>query len=671
MIAMRGAPIWPNAGAIRPRTRVARWVAEHGAARLWVLQAGPGAGKRATASLLAAAFGGPVFGFEATGDRPLASLTDDLGLPGDTAPERVAEALLARAAADWREGGVLVVRAADPGALANPTATAFARRWIASPPRGSIRTIVTTRWAIPWLPPRLVASGEAVVLGAPDLWFDTGEAADLLGDREVAAETLAATCGWPLAVASLARLAGKPGLRAFLEDLAAAELLDALPPDLRSAVAWLGPVPNWRSGDVPLDDPDLGRALERLIGWGLLVPGPAGEVAWHPLARPALNRLAGAGVAPADREARFRLMGEWLEARQPGRALDYWLAHGATAEAVACVARHGTSVPPSAARDREVAGLLERLPREVREADPHVLLAEGSLLLRRGSLGGAYDRLAAARRRFSATGAPAGEFASLARLLGVCLQRQAVAEGRAIAAAADDLAQQADLAELVVYRVNRGSLEFLAGDEEAALRAYRLALDVPHLGRKRAGLAQQEACLNVAILAQERGEYGQARRALLRALDLHADFPVDPSLPRRALLQIAMVLLAAGDREEGAAALERAGQAPAPEDGYHAALCGMLEGNALARLGKPEAAEASLRATLDALHRLGLDQSPDAAAALVVMADLSRQAGRPDAARLQLEWAEPLVGGLPRLRARLLHGRALLARAAGDLAAGR
>ena len=146
---------------------------------------------------------------------------------------------------------------------------------------------------------------------------------------------------------------------------------------------------------------------------------------------------------------------------------------------------------------------------------------------------------------------------------------------------------------------------------------------------------------------------------------LHAEIAIDPSLPLRAGLQLALVHVASGEHRQAASLLDEARIAPRPANSYHLASCSRLEGQVLMLLGRDEEAERALRAALDLLHGQGLEGSGDSAATLLLLAELARRKGEIEAAGVLLEWSEPFAAGLPRLRASVLQCRALVARSRG------
>lgn len=652
-------------GRLLRRHRVRRWAAIAGAVRVWVLQAGPGSGKSATARLLAEALGMPIFSLDPCRDDP-SRMAPWRDLPSGATPERMAEAVLERAARAAPAGATFVASWPGPQDRNGLAGEAFMSRWLAIS-GDRFRTIVKTCSEPPWLSPRLLAGGEAMLLGAPDLWFDPEEEARLLHGVSVPTEAVRATRGWPLGLVSLSRLAGKAGLLPFLEDLAATELWESLPEELRTAALELWPLSVLRPEEEPLEDSRLGRVRDSLVRWGLLVPEGKGTLAWHPLARAAIGQAYDTSLDPEERRRRIEEAGCWLEQRDAGRAYDFWLSRGDHERAIACLVSHGGRVPVSAGQDREIAAWLGRLPDRVRDADPRVLLVEGALLLRQGAHADARERLESARAAFHDQGNPAGEFAALGGLLEVCLQREDVPAGRAIVAVAEGLAARADLGDRVVYEVNRGTLEILGGHEDAAMRHYRRALDFPHLGRPRVALARAEACLNLATMAYERGEFGQARRILERAMREHDDLGVDPVLPARAGVLLALVRLAQGEHREGVVALEAARRASRPCESQRLASFYRMEGQAWLWLRRHDEADRALRQALEVLHQQGLERSGQAASTLASLGELSRRKGEYEAAETLFSWAEPLAGGLTRLRATIRLGKALIARSRGEI----
>ncbi|MBM3276325.1 MAG: hypothetical protein FJZ00_14320, partial [Candidatus Sericytochromatia bacterium] len=355
----------------------------------------------------------------------------------------------------------------------------------------------------------------------------------------------------------------------------------------------------------------------------------------------------------------MRRLAAWLEERDAGRAFDLWLAEDRPDEATALIARESSRMPPSADRDRSVAAWLGKLVAASPAGDPRRDLIAGTLQLRRGEHADAADSLRRGREGFAARGDGSGEFACLARLLAVALQREDFLAGRDAADAAEALESTADAQERVVFRINRGNLEFLGGQEGRALEQYRRALDFPHLGHARIALAQQDACINLAVLECERGSFDAARRALTRALALHADHSVDPSLPMRAYLQRALTAVPQGEFAAATDDLAAAQACAFPAHPYQRAFCLRVMGEIQTRLGRYAEAEGTLRQALDGLAMQGLERSGESAGAHLACADLARRRGDTAGSLARLDEAERLTGLFPRVGAAIALCRGL------------
>ncbi|MDP9390916.1 MAG: hypothetical protein M3P89_05935, partial [Actinomycetota bacterium] len=226
--------------------------------------------------------------------------------------------------------------------------------------------VISSRPPLPLRASRLVANGDAVVVGERELHFRDDEMAAFAASRHVPGELLEDVGGWP-ALAELTATAGAHAVSGYVWE----ELLSRLSPERRHALAVLVAV-----GGA---DDDLGAALlgegvrlEKLLhGLPLVVRGPSGWWSLHGLWSAILSSSLDAGqVAAARRTAGLVLAGR----RRYHDAMNL-LADAAAWDDVRAlvieVCEVGTPlVPPDV-----LESWLRRLPPEARETPEGLLLA--------------------------------------------------------------------------------------------------------------------------------------------------------------------------------------------------------------------------------------------------------------------------------------------------------
>src|SRR4051794_7750583 len=279
---------------------------------------------------------------------------------------------------------------------------------------------IATRRRLPLRLAKLRAAGRLAELGAGDLGFTAGEAAELLRlrhgravtDEEVEA-ALAASEGWPMgvALAGLAR-AGEPGAAAQ-DDAAASlprealfaylaeEVLDRLSAPLRSAVV--------DSSIVEALTPELADALGLPAGFldeaeqsGVFLRRlPSGARSYHPLFRAFLRERLPEVHGDAELAALHVRAAQALSGTpRQSEAIDHWLAAGRHDEALADLAMYGADLVRTspATVSMWLPALPQRLPGEPRRLP----LSAPPLL----GAGGAEGSPAAPRRGAAGVGAP-------------------------------------------------------------------------------------------------------------------------------------------------------------------------------------------------------------------------------------------------------------------------
>lgn len=617
------------------------------AGRVWLLQAGPGAGKRETARQLLLAPGIPAFRVE---------LPEDVGAAD-------AERLWGQLAA----GGTPFALDIGCPTGGNDGAEAFVVRWLALA-GDRVATAVRSARRPAWLTPRMLATGKVTLLSAQDLAFTAQECAVMAGARGLSPEALLPTAGWPLAVATVLRMPGAPGLASLLDQLAVSELWQGLADGEREQALDLWPISGWQPDDVPLGEHDLAALVEHLVRWGAMVLDPDRTASWHPLLRGHLEAewlRRGTAEERADRQAR---LADWLVARDPVRAVPVLVGLGRRDEAEAVLLNLVHTVPWTDAQDRIVAEALARFPAKDRHERPVLGMVQGTLWLRRGHHQDALADLEAAGEAFARVGDAGHAFACWARVLAVALQIENLDVGLAAVERADPLEDSVRVDDRVGYAVNRGNLAFLQGREDEAIEHVLRALAFPHLGRPRIALTRAEAALNLALLHHERGSYGQARRTLERLLGDALALELDPSLERRATSHLVLLHLEQGEFTEGVRLLARTQALLLPANGYHQAACLRLEGSACLRLRRLDDAHRVLGRTLDLLHGHGLEAGTESASTLVMLAEVARRRGAVDEAAVLIDRARPLTGGFPRISAILHQHLGMLAWQAGRTA---
>ncbi len=577
------------------------------ALRIWLLIAGPGWGKTTAARRLAAEAGGEVVWLT----------------PAD------------RAVGTVPSSGAAAVVLED---LAGEADRAYVLRLLATVEHA--RLVLTARQPLDLPLARRITFGEACVLGPRDLAIGPSAAGSASSVRRSDP-----AAGWPLGVAAL--VGGAPP--ALLDALVDEEWLAPLAPAARTAAALLAAVDT--VGEAAAAAAGWDRAAA--IAWGLL--DPAG--AWHPLAR---ARLA---MSPPPPGARARLAGALRDA-DPEAALALYRADSRVEEAAALLRQVGKRWLLAGETER-LATALAGFPPGSEQVAPVLDLLTGAVQQARGAYPEAEAYYRRALAAFDASGARALAFEAAGDLVHLFWTTEDLA--RLEAAARDARAREADAtpAERTELENNLACHHFARGDESAAARGWRKALDLPHLDDPQTASVQQFAALNLGILAKERGEFAEAMRLFAVVIERAERFPLHPGVPRGARLYMAAVALRQGDRRNAEACFAALGDA-LPEDRYRRAEFRQVEGEYHLFTGAFEPAEVCLGEALTLFAALPMDTNADAGLARNQLGVLHRHRGELAAARRMHEAALALVAPWPRYHAQVLLDAAVTALAAGE-----
>jgi DNA-binding SARP family transcriptional activator len=241
----------------------------------------------------------------------------------------------------------------------------FLSELVAELPRNG-HVVLAARPPLPVSTSRLVASGDAMVLGEEDLQFHAEELASFADSRGVPPELLSRVGGWP-ALAELTATAGPHAVTGYVWE----ELLSRLSPARRRALALLAAVGGADEEiAVALLGPDVN--LEALLeGLPLVVRAPTGWRSLHGLWGSALEHHLDAGqVAQARRTAAAVLR----RRRQYHDAMDLLLdasAWDGVRDLVVDVCAVFTALVPTDV----LGGWLRRLPEHVQQSPEGLLLA--------------------------------------------------------------------------------------------------------------------------------------------------------------------------------------------------------------------------------------------------------------------------------------------------------
>jgi ATP/maltotriose-dependent transcriptional regulator MalT len=411
-------------------------------------------------------------------------------------------------------------------------------------------------------------------IGTSELAFTRDECVALLGDDGAAVHT--ATGGWPFGVALAAQAgrAARPGdpLEEHVE-----ALLEPLEDDLRAVLV--------DSAAAAAVDAAVLRALEAPEGFLATLRERAGPVVLHPLVRGELAKLLEQERPSEYRELlHARIAGALDAAGRGAEAVEHWLE--VPDEAAAAVARHGPAVVDTA--PATVARWLSRIDGPARQA-PELQLLEGRLALGDGRLLDAPGPLRHAVLGFEARLDEASAWGSrlaLADALGMLERFEAAAAlaggfERSLAPAAPMVAVTAAAALAAT-----GAFDDAVALFERAVESRRGAPFAPFAAAYRAAWVDLARGELDAALARVRGAAAALRRE-------------DPfGRLAHVLLIEAVVLEGRGEDAEALAVAAEAralGERAAP-GGTASDLGGRFTAGALARLGRPDEAEAELAA---------------------------------------------------------------------------
>src|SRR3954453_12551217 len=219
---------------------------------------------------------------------------------GVPVPEDPRQAAVTAAEGMWSTAPGHVALVLDDAHLVDPSSPGalFLRELVAELPRNG-HLVLASRPPLPVPTARLLANGDAVVLGEAEMHFGDDEVAAFATSRSVPPELLTGVGGWP-ALPELPAPAGPAAATGYVWE----ELLTRLPPERRRALALLAAV---GGADDEIASALLGREVhltDLLEGLPLVVRGGAGWGSLHGLWSGILeHRLAAAEVAQARRTA--------------------------------------------------------------------------------------------------------------------------------------------------------------------------------------------------------------------------------------------------------------------------------------------------------------------------------------------------------------------------------
>jgi DNA-binding SARP family transcriptional activator/ATP/maltotriose-dependent transcriptional regulator MalT len=358
---------------------------------------------------------------------------------------------------------------------------------------------------------RLLAQGDAVVIGEDDLRLTPSELADVAIEHGLPEHALDASGGWP-ALAALGAAAGPDAARRFVLE----EVYRGLPSETRHALAVLCLLDG---GDDELVSAAVGEAvdLERaLASVPLVARHDAGWYRPHALWRPIVEgELADADAGEARRRAAmvFDARGDLAAAAELllGEVYDddtWAVMRGLISE--------GCQLGSWVARGELVASWWSRLPSDRRDEPEGLLLAATAARLREGDSVGVAEQLERARAAAFESGNVSAEVAALSQLGHLAWWRDDLASGAVICARASELSSAGWSIADPVARFGDAMLADIAGDPATMLRAAS-GIDRDALSDLLAGAADwlQARALNQLGRSEEAIPY--AERACSRA----------------------------------------------------------------------------------------------------------------------------------------------------------
>jgi DNA-binding SARP family transcriptional activator len=371
--------------------------------------------------------------------------------------------------------------------------------------------VLAGRAPLPVRTARLLARGDAVLIGEDDLRLTPAELADVAVEHGLPAHALDASGGWP-ALAALGAAAGPDAARRFVLE----EVYDGLPPPTRRALAVLCLLDG---GDDGLVEAALAEPIDleaTIASVPLVARHDAGWYRPHALWRPIVDGELG----PADARAVRRRAAEVLDGRGDLAAAADLLLVDATDDDSWAVLRallaQGCQIGSWVARGELVASWSSRLAPARREEPEGLLLAATAARLREGDSIGVAEQFERARAAACESGNVAAEVAALSQLGHLAWWRDDLVAGAAICARASELSAAGWSIADPVARFGDAMLADIAGDPATMLRAAS-AIDRTALSDLLAGAADwlQARALNQLGRAEEAIPY--AERACARA----------------------------------------------------------------------------------------------------------------------------------------------------------
>jgi DNA-binding SARP family transcriptional activator len=284
-----------------------------------------------------------------------------------TVPDDPRKAAVATAEAMWSTAPRHVALILDDAHLLDPSSPggSFLRELVEELPRNG-HLVIASRPPLPLATARLLATGDAAVLGEEEMLFADDEMAAFATSRAVPRELLRGVGGWP-ALAELTATAGAGAVTGYVWE----ELLDRLPADRRRALALLAAV---GGADDEIAAALLGadvRLAELLDGLPLVVRGGSGWWSLHGLWSGVLAHRLDAGQVAQARLTAGLVLARQRRYHDAMHLLIDAEAWDAVHDLVVEVCEVGTPlVPPDV-----LEAWLRRLPPQVRDGPAGLLLA--------------------------------------------------------------------------------------------------------------------------------------------------------------------------------------------------------------------------------------------------------------------------------------------------------